>query len=78
MFEGENILGGEKKKEKKKKKKFEKKKEKKKKKEYSKKKNRACFSSGVVHFSSRTRRVLKPTNHFNWQMVKFLFICCDV
>lgn len=46
MFEGENILGGEKK-------------EEKKKKEYSKKKNRACFSSGVVHFSSRTRRVLK-------------------
>lgn len=45
MFEGENILGGEKKEEKKKRV-FE-------------KKNRACFSSGVVHFSSRTRRVLK-------------------
>ena len=47
MFEGENILGG------------EKKKERKKKKSIRKKKNRACFSSGVVHFSSRTRRVLK-------------------
>ena len=46
MFEGENILGGEKKEEKKKKRVFE-------------KKNRACFSSGVVHFSSCTRRVLK-------------------